>query len=160
MTDVTRKVFSAGTVIDALIAVPLGIVFYFVGLVLLTYFISPQEPDAMASESLVEYIYLPILYFLIALHVGYLGAVIIGVPLHFMLVKSNFDNLVGYIFAGFLASIIVVSIWLGPIYFTDAKVHGEEVKGLFIVYGVPPFVIAVVFGLLRQHRHRTKQAAT
>ena len=139
-----RKAFTDKELVNALIAVPLGIALWGVGL----YFVSGADFRGWGPNT---YFGLGILA-LIALQVAFFGGVFIGAPLHYVLVKLGADNLFGYILAGLASSLLIVSFGLLSGALLGESIQLIESFDLLIFYGTPPIVIATIFGFLQSRR--------
>lgn len=151
MTAKTRRAFSREVLIDGLLAVPIGLALCFLALPVMA--LLPQEnanliPNTTFRESLL----LVTVIYLAALQVGYFGALFIGAPLHFALVKLRLDNVIGYSLAGVVGSMLVVAIWLVPDWLYGIEQTTQHILSLLVYLGIPPVVIALVFGLFRRRR--------
>jgi|GEM_PF-7092855 len=157
MKPKTRRVFSREALIDGLLAVPIGLALCFLAIPVMA--VLPQEnanliPDTTFRESLL----LVTVIYLAAVQVGYFGALLIGVPLHLVLVKLRLDNVIGYFSAGVVASMLVVAIWLVPDWLYGIEQTTQLIFSNLVYLGIPPIVIASVFGILRHRRMQTAKS--
>jgi hypothetical protein len=157
VTTALQKAFSGRVVVNALISVPLGLLICAVVLILLSLLLN--ESSSEEGPNLLDSARTFGLYFLVAVHIGYLAALLIGAPIHYLLVKTQKNNLLGYIFGGAIASMILIALWIVPGFAHGVQVTADELAGISFFYGVPPIVIAAVFGVLTSRSERVSDAS-
>ncbi len=159
MNDLAKRAFSHRTIVHALIAVPLGVLISFLLFIGAdTFYLQPTESASGvlgASDHSISLAGLG-LYLLAAVQVGYVGALVTGVPIHLMLVRFQIDNFAGYAISGVFAAGIVLMVWMWPVLVWDVSITKGEFGGIVLYYCIPSIVIAAVFGMLRSRSERHK----
>ncbi|MEE2692412.1 MAG: hypothetical protein VX640_12810 [Pseudomonadota bacterium] len=149
-----RKAITDHATNNAVIAVPSGILIMFVSFVIGA---SLREPLG-SGFNLLAFIYsspILLLYYVIGVFIGFLGAFVIGLPVHIILVRTNLDHALMYVVAGIIAGVLIV---LTPTLVLDPVTNGEDWYSLASSWGLAPVAIASIFGVLHG-RTRSRDSA-